>query len=223
MGTTSFGKGLVQTLYPLEGGWSLKLTTGKWYTPSGRSIQKEHKQLEDSRFVEDGPSADSAETDSARKARPMFRSDAGRTVYGGGGIIPDVIVPADTLPAEEQEFLKAIGAKFQQFYVAVYGFSREMKGNVKPGFVIQPEWRNNIYDRLLKAGVTLDRKVYDRASNYVERQLTIRLSSLAFGDSAAFRRISPIDNQLQSALALLRKGTTQRELLTLATAQKPAR
>ena len=52
VGTTSFGKGLVQTLFPLEGGWYVKLTTGKWYTPSGRSIQAEHDRLGDDRFVE---------------------------------------------------------------------------------------------------------------------------------------------------------------------------
>ena len=65
VGQASFGKGLVQTLFPLEGGWAIKLTTGKWYTPSGRSIQGEHKQLADGRFVEYAP--DSAESDSARQ------------------------------------------------------------------------------------------------------------------------------------------------------------
>jgi carboxyl-terminal processing protease len=62
VGTTSFGKGLVQSLFPLDGGWALKLTTAKWYTPSGRSIQKERK-LVDGRLVE---VVDSMETDSAR-------------------------------------------------------------------------------------------------------------------------------------------------------------
>ena len=51
VGTTSFGKGLVQTLFPMERGWYIKLTTGKWYTPSGRSIQAEHDRLDDERFV----------------------------------------------------------------------------------------------------------------------------------------------------------------------------
>ena len=44
LGTTSFGKGLVQSLYPLDGGYALKITTGKWYTPIGRSIQKDRKK-----------------------------------------------------------------------------------------------------------------------------------------------------------------------------------
>jgi C-terminal peptidase (prc) len=81
VGTTSFGKGLVQSLFTLDGGWALKLTTAKWYTPSGRSIQKERKLLPDGSFVEVMP--DSMETDSVRKSRPKFKSDAGRIVYGG--------------------------------------------------------------------------------------------------------------------------------------------
>jgi len=100
VGTTSFGKGLVQTLFPLEGGYALKMTTAKWYTPSGRSIQKERKVV-DGRFVQDTAS-DSLETDAVRKTRPAYKSDAGRTVYGGGGITPDVIVKPDTISTADK-------------------------------------------------------------------------------------------------------------------------
>ncbi|MFN8582515.1 MAG: S41 family peptidase, partial [Gemmatimonadaceae bacterium] len=109
IGTTSFGKGLVQTLFNLDGGYALKMTTGKWYTPNGRSIQKERKLNADGQFVEVHP--DSLETDSARKARPAFKSDAGRTVFGGGAITPDLIVQADTFSTAEQEFRKSTAAK----------------------------------------------------------------------------------------------------------------
>ena len=70
VGTTSFGKGLVQSLFPLDGGYALKITTGKWYTPSGRSIHRERKLLADGRFVETRP--DSLETEAEKKARPKF-------------------------------------------------------------------------------------------------------------------------------------------------------
>src|SRR5204863_8920393 len=105
VGTTSFGKGLVQTVYPLDGGYALKMTTAKWYTPSGRSIQKERKLLPDGEFVEVLP--DSLETDSAKRARPVFHSDAGRIVYGGGAITPDIIVQSDTLTTAEQQLFNA--------------------------------------------------------------------------------------------------------------------
>src|SRR3712207_6212370 len=92
VGQTTFGKGLVQSVFPLEGGYALKLTTAKWYTPSGRSIQKDRK-FENGRFVAEA--FDSTETEAAKKNRPTYRSDAGRVVYGGGGITPDIIVPDD--------------------------------------------------------------------------------------------------------------------------------
>ena len=79
LGTTSYGKGLVQSLFNLDGGYALKITTGKWYTPSGRSIQKERKFNADGQFVE--VLSDSIESDSARKARPIFKSASGRTVW----------------------------------------------------------------------------------------------------------------------------------------------
>src|SRR5688500_13303079 len=101
VGTTSFGEGLVQTVYPLDGGYALKMTTANWYTPSGRSIQKEPKLLPDGSYVEVLP--DSMETDSVRKSRPKYKSDAGRIVYGGGAVTPDIIVQPDTLTTDEKK------------------------------------------------------------------------------------------------------------------------
>ena len=214
MGQSSFGKGLVQTLYPLEGGWALKLTTGKWYTPSGRSIQGEHKQLADGRFVEYAP--DSAESDSARHARPTFKSSGGRTVYGGGGVTPDVAVKPDTITTPEQDLLKALGPKSGVVYTALYTYAREMKGNVRPDFVVQPEWRDELYTRLQKADVKVDRKLFDTAEPLINRWIEQRFASLAFGDSAAVRRGLDDDRQLLTALDYLKRGRTQRELLALA-------
>src|SRR5262252_8630889 len=130
VGENSFGKGLVQTLFNLDGGWALKMTTAKWYTPSGRSIQKERKLMPDGQFVEVHP--DSLETDSARKARPQFKSDAGRVVYGGGAVTPDLLVQADTLTTAEQDFRKAMAPKSQEYYVALYDLGYELKSDVKP-------------------------------------------------------------------------------------------
>src|SRR5690606_13033853 len=76
VGTRTFGKGLVHTQSVLEGGWAIRLTTGKWYTKCGRSIQDEHAGMGDGRFVADtltGPE------------RPTYRSTAGRFILGGGG------------------------------------------------------------------------------------------------------------------------------------------
>jgi carboxyl-terminal processing protease len=214
VGTSSFGKGLVQTLFPLEGGWAIKLTTGKWYTPSGRSIQGEHTAYADGRFVEYAP--DTAETDSARRARPQFKSASGRVVYGGGGVTPDVIVKPDTLSSAELELAKAIGSKQQVIYNTVYAYARELKSSVRPDFQVQQVWRDELYRRLLKADVKIDRKLWDAAPSLADRWLEERLSRIAFGDSAWARRAIPEDRQLVTALDYVKKGRSQRDLLALA-------
>jgi carboxyl-terminal processing protease len=216
VGTTSFGKGLVQSLFPLDGGWALKLTTAKWYTPNGRSIQKERK-LVDGRFVE---VADTIETDSARKARPAYKSDAGRTVYGGGAITPDIIVQGDTLNDVEQRFVKALTPKLQDFYVALYNYAFELKGGVRPDFTVRPAWRDELYRRATAAGVTVDRALYDSASTEVDRMLGGRIARLAFGDSTAKRREVGDDAALRRALEILQRGATQQDLFTAIAARK---
>jgi carboxyl-terminal processing protease len=217
LGTTSFGKGLVQTMYPLDGGYAMKLTTGKWYTPSGRSIQKDRTLTDDGQLVETHP--DSLESDSARKARPKFKSDAGRVVYGGGAITPDVFVPYDTLNSAEQKLFRALYAKGggTESALTFDAYGLEMKTKVKPDFVVTAEMRDDLYQRLTKRGVVIDRKDYDAGASYINRIIDARISGFAFGDSTAKRRQVPDDHQLMKALEILKKSTTTRELLALAT------
>ena len=130
VGQTSFGKGLVQGVYPLDGGYALKLTTGKWFTPSGRTIQRPRKFV-NGQFVETPP--DTNETNATKKTRPAYKSDGGRVVYGGGGITPDVIVQDDTLTTAEQQFTKAIAPKGQDFITVLTDYSMELAKTVDAG------------------------------------------------------------------------------------------
>jgi carboxyl-terminal processing protease len=218
VGNTSFGKGLVQTMFPnLEGGWALKLTTAKWYTPSGRSIQKERKLTPEGQFVEVHP--DSLESDSARRARPQFKSDAGRVVYGGGAVTPDLIVQSDTLTTPEQEFRKAMAPKSQEYYVALYDLAYELKSQLRPDFTVKPEWRTEFLNRLEKAGVKVDRKQWEAASTLIDRDLEFRVARSAFGDSTWRRRTLDEDRQLQKAIEIIQKGGTQKDLFALVAAR----
>ena len=222
VGTTTFGKGVVQTVFPLDGGWYLKMTTAKWFTPSGRSIQKERKVNADGRLIE--LPLDSMESDSARRARPQYRSDAGRIIYGGGAITPDVIVRDDTLTKAEQEFARAIAPKSQRAYVLLHDYAIELKAQVKRSdYAFQRAWHDELYQRLDTAGVfvvngvrKVDRAAYDAAARYIDRELDQRIARYAFGDTAAKRRDMPLDRPLQHAAAILRKGTTQQDLFVVA-------
>jgi carboxyl-terminal processing protease len=214
VGQTSFGKGLVQGVYNnLDGGYALKLTTGKWFTPSGRSIQRPRKFV-NGQFVEEQP--DTNETNATKKTRPAYKSDAGRTVYGGGGITPDVIVQDDTLTSTEQQFTKTVAPKSQEFITVLYDYAAELAKTAPPNFTVRPEWINELYNRLQAKGVISDRKTYDGATRYLSRALDQRIAHYAFGDSTAKRRDLPYDAPLRKAIDLLDKGTSQRDVFALA-------
>ncbi len=207
LGTTSFGKGLVQSLFPLDGGYALKITTGKWYTPSGRSIHRERKLLADGRFVEARP--DSLETEAEKKARPTYSSDGGRTVYGGGGITPDVIVPDDTLATSEQEFLRSLAPKAQPFVTVLNQYAMELKQTARRDFTVTPEWRNELRRRFGAVGITIDAKYEPVATKVFDRELDRRVSRLVLGDAGARQRSANEDHQLARAIALLSNARSQ--------------
>jgi carboxyl-terminal processing protease len=216
VGTTSYGKGLVQTLFPLDGGYALKMTTAKWFTPSGRSIQKERK-LVDGQYVE--IPADSVESDSSRKARPVFRSASGRVVYGGGAVSPDMVVKGDTLTSAEQTLAKALAPKFPEIAGILSELAFEQKGKVAPGFNVDPRWRDELLQRITKAGVSVDRAQWEAGRAWVDRQLEQRIARTAFGDSTAKRHELRDDDQLRRAIDLIKRSSSQRDLFALAPAQ----
>jgi carboxyl-terminal processing protease len=87
VGETSFGKGLVQSVYTLEHNTGMALTTARYYTPSGRLIQRDYSGSTYQYYFTNG-------SDSGKKAeREIYQTDSGRKVYGGGGITPDVVEP----------------------------------------------------------------------------------------------------------------------------------
>lgn len=98
VGETTFGKGLVQRVIPLRDGGALALTTAKYYTPSGRLIQRDYSDV-DEYFLENEIGDESRETERRDPSdREVRHTDSGRVVYGGGGITPDYYVATPRLP-----------------------------------------------------------------------------------------------------------------------------
>lgn len=87
VGETSWGKGLVQSVYTLQYGAGLALTTSKYYTPSGRNIQRDYSSFYDYYVADDSDTGN----DTPLKDKKQYKTDTGRIVYGGGGITPDVL------------------------------------------------------------------------------------------------------------------------------------
>jgi carboxyl-terminal processing protease len=232
VGTPTFGKGLVQTLFPLGDGVALKLTTARWYTPSGRTIQRTAKNEEDQAVqaaVEAGDTVpgvpDKEHSDSAIRTRPIFHTDAGRVVRGGGGIVPDLVIRPDSLSGAEKDFAKALGNHLPEYRDVLTSFALEAKksGAVKSeSFTVTPEMRQQVYQQLRAKGIDLTPQVYDGASGLITEQLGYEMARYVFGRPAEFRRRAQDDKQLQTAMSLLRKAGTPRELMSLATSNRAA-
>ena len=232
VGTPTFGKGLVQTLFPLGDGVALKLTTARWYTPSGRTIQRIAKDEEDqatqaalaaSDTVPGAP--DKEHTDSAIRTRPIFHTDAGRVVRGGGGIVPDLVIRPDTLSGPEKDFAKALGNHLPEYRDVLTTFALEYKksGTIKSeSFTVTPEMRQQVYQNLRAKGIDLTPQIYQGATGLIDDQLGYEIARYVFGRPAEARRRFRDDKQFQTAMSLLHKAGTPRELLGLATSSRAA-
>jgi len=155
------------------------------------------------------------ETDSVRKARPKFKSDAGRIVYGGGAVTPDIIVRRDTLSTSEQKLLTALAPKAQIVHTTLVNYAVEHKGRVQPNFVVSRAWRDEFYNRLVAQGVKIEKAQFDAGGAEVDRLLGSSIARIAFGDSTAKRRDVADDAQLRRSLELLRRGQTQKDLFAM--------
>jgi carboxyl-terminal processing protease len=204
VGLTSYGKGSAQNVYPLISGGALRLTTARWYTPAGRSISKpQPRDPDDELETEDGVALPSD------TLRPQFRTDAGRTVLGGGGITPDVQVGDSLTPVPVQQLARAMGKHLADYRDALSKEANLMKSKVKsPDAPVTPEMLDAVYRTLVQNKVAPDRKIFDNASVWVARSLGYEMTRVAFGPEAEFLRRAQDDVVIQRASRVL-QGATQ--------------
>ena len=203
IGTPTYGKGSAQSIIPFGSDGGLKITTARWFTPSGRSIAKKLPADDDT----DEPSI---------PRRERFRTDAGRTVYGGGGITPDVIAGDSTTPPAEANFLRALGASASHFRDAVTDYALYLKADravPSQAFVVTPAMREEVWQRMKARGVDIPRDVYDEAEPLVSRVIAFEIARYVFGSEAEFQRRASVDKPLQKALELARGAKTEGDLL----------
>lgn len=227
VGETTFGKGSVQSLYRLTGGDVLRLTTAKWYTPLGRSIHLDP----DTRFAEVPDSATRAYSLSGQlvepvllEGRPEFTSDAGRTVYGGGGITPDVFVYPETLAPEEANGVLRLFRRGGGFSVALFNFAVEYvaaRPDLQPGFTVTDGDVADFYEALGNGDDAIDQADFRAAERFVRYHMEREIALQAWGEEGQFRQIQRYDRQLGRAIDLLSDVATPADLIVAASDAEP--
>jgi carboxyl-terminal processing protease len=219
IGTPTFGKGLVQSFWRLTPETGLKLTTARWYTPSGRTIQRATRsEAEQEAQVIAAQRGQDPKPDTTL----AFKTDAGRTVYGGGGIRPDIYVVADTFTTAERAFIRALGDKIPAYRDALTTYAIELKeGNrlANPNFTVTQGMVDEIVRRLRAKGAELSDSTVAGARSLIQQELGYEAARYVFGRSAEFRRRMSDDQQVKRALALAQKARTPQDLLTMANSQ----
>jgi carboxyl-terminal processing protease len=210
VGTPTYGKGVLQTTYPLGEEVALKLTTAKWFTPSGRWVQR--------------PPAEAVGAAGNRTPAlepKVFRTRAGRPIPDQSGILPDLTVRLSLRSDGERVLYSALGHDLERFRRVLSAYAAELhtEGSVtNESFQITPEMREGLYTRLLEEGISLSPETFEDASPYVADQLGYEIARELFGTESVVRRQAKADRQLQAALLLLRSSDSQQETITAAVA-----
>jgi carboxyl-terminal processing protease len=218
IGTTTYGKGSAQTVFPLADGGAIKLTTALWYTPSGRSITRPRVVLGE----DDAEERSSFVADTSR-ARATFRTRSGRTIYGGGGVVPDVAVAVDTPSFDERALERALGKRIPEFRYVVTAYARSLRGRrgiTSPEFVVTPAMRDELYEAIRRRGIVVERQIYDAAAPLVSELIGYETARALFGPRAEFRRRLAADQGVAVAVNLLAGATSQTDVFARAATQR---
>lgn len=216
VGRRSFGKGLVQRQIPYSDGSALRLTTARYYTPTGRSIQKPYTIGDDESYEEDLInryrnneffSADSIHfADSLKRVTP-----GGKVVYGGGGIMPDVFVPADTTDVTRY-FIEVVGRNILYRYTIEYADRhREALNAVQTLDELEAllDSDRTLVDDFIRyaarKGVAPRYGDIARSRKLIEAQLRAYIGrNTALEDNGFYANIYPVDNVIMRAIGILK-------------------
>ncbi len=229
VGQVSFGKGSVQTVFRLDKDEALKLTTARYYTPSGRSIHKDRPRHPDTEEMaaaaEDGAEAPPldprpADKELDRTQLEKFYTDAGRVVYGGGGIRPDIEIDQDYL-TDFEVAIERDGALFS-FAVDYAAAHPQTPADFQVSDAVFREFssylkkREKIGEYLGVFKLTMSDSLVNANADYLKRGLRRELARRLHGPQDAYKVAIEADTQLHHALDLFKKARTLPELLALA-------
>lgn len=215
IGRRSFGKGLVQQQLNLSDGSAIRLTVARYYTPSGRSIQKPYEkgkaQDYEMDIVKRYMHGEIDSKDSIHTAKSLkYKTIGGRTVYGGGGIMPDVFVPRDT--SEYTPYLNKV-INYGYLYQFAFQYTDQNRAKLKS----QKNWQQmdkyldtqNLLPQFVafakSKGVNPDARQINISKRFLLMQLKSYISRNSIGDEGFYPMLYKDDKTVKTALEQLRK------------------
>jgi carboxyl-terminal processing protease len=215
VGRRSFGKGLVQEQIPFADGSAIRLTVARYYTPSGRSIQKSYEEGNEKYFedlfsrMEHGEFSSS---DSIHFADSLkYQTKKGRTVYGGGGIMPDYFVPADTTGRSawfEKLFQKQLVYQFGFQYADEHRETLLKQGSALEiaNYLDQEKILEQFVRYASSQGVPADQWGLQRSGLIISTQLKAYIARNILGEEGFYPIIQQIDKTLLKAIEISRQN-----------------
>lgn len=201
LGTTSFGKGLVQHQVALKDGAAVRITIARYHTPSGRVIQRPYDRGIES-YVEEGYDDEDANANAdSTRGKPVFKTNTGRKVYGGGGITPDVSIPSGTISAATIKMLQ------QQLLFDYAGSIAKRKHELgksfakfQADFTVTPKMLKELTRVARTRGLSDAEEALKRDGAFIRRRLKSQLA-LHFWGSKAYHEIETReDPEVQEAV-----------------------
>jgi carboxyl-terminal processing protease len=221
VGETTFGKGLVQRQFPLPDNSALRLTIARYYTPSGRLIQRNYKKLKNFKvYYEEagknnepgGNNINHTAEAKADSALPKFKTHDGRTVYGGGGITPDYIVPSTKMSDYTIDLLKK-----NIFYQYTLNYIDENKNKIISEygkdlnkFINEFSFSQNDINNFIKfadsKGIKFSQKEFNKDKNYIEARLKAQVARTFWQNKGWYEVILRADNQFLKSVTLFNEA-----------------
>jgi len=207
VGQISWGKGLVQAVMAINRTRGLALTTARYYTPSGRCIQRDYMHGLDDYLLPDEEGKEPA-----LPQGPKFKTDLGRVVYGSGGITPDYTVEAGKL----SPFVANL--RYQNSAFFKFAVLEKEKHGIKPQQVVSDETLGRFRAWLKDQKIDINEADWKLPQNQtdIRDQLAAEMQNVAYGVEAGFRFQSARDPQVLKALAVMPEAETllKRKMLT---------